>query len=59
LLRAAPEQAQKILRVLFPEPIRVEAVPGGHHYTAVAVFNDLITGLISGPDAVALLVPPG
>jgi site-specific DNA recombinase len=60
LLRAAPEQAQRILRLLFPEPLRVTAFSGGWRYTGHAVFADLVAGLIPGRGgSVALLVPPG
>lgn len=60
LLRAAPEQAQRILRLIFPEPLRVTAVSGGWRYRGHAVFADLVAGLIPGSgSSVALLVPPG
>jgi hypothetical protein len=57
VLRAAREQTQKIVRVLSPEPIRVEAALGGITTPGWRYSNSLIAGLIPSPAAVASLVP--
>ena len=58
-LRAAPEVARKILRLLLPEPLVVDRTAQGVRYRGSAAFAALFAGILPDCNVSALVLPGG